>query len=184
MCCWYLKCLADIRCIVTKQAANAYPHGSAGSLFLQRYRVTDGKRPVWQTRLTVECGTIRLKLDCSHYTCLFTGLLCSSKLIRARWACVRRWCNPISDSMLGNVRCLLDADWMVWGSWHPRARRVVCMNECCRGALHWFAVRDPQNRPSSSSGFKYASLKRPQVSHHLVHSSHFTCPLEIWAKIK
>lgn len=47
-----------------------------------------------------------------------------------------QWCNLISDSMLGNVRCLLKVDWMaVWGFWQLHGQTVVCMIACCSGAL-------------------------------------------------
>lgn len=47
-----------------------------------------------------------------------------------------QWCNLISDSMLGNVRCLLKVDWMVdLGFWHLHGQTVVCMIDCCSAAL-------------------------------------------------
>lgn len=47
-----------------------------------------------------------------------------------------QWCNLISDSILGNVRCLLKVDWMVvLGFWHLHGQTVVCMIDCCSTAL-------------------------------------------------
>lgn len=38
-----------------------------------------GKLRSWQAHFTVNCGTIKLKLDCSHYRYLVTGLHCTGE---------------------------------------------------------------------------------------------------------
>lgn len=38
-----------------------------------------GKLLSWQAHFTVNCGTIKLKLDCSHYRYLVTGLHCTGE---------------------------------------------------------------------------------------------------------
>lgn len=73
--------------LLKRKLLTFFPH--TGRLY-QRWQTRDlaAKCPLWQACFTVHCGTIKLKLDFSHYTLLLTGTHCSTACQRELTACL------------------------------------------------------------------------------------------------